>query len=132
MVLPSESLQLSKQPEEEVTDSACRSIIDNVLNVEPFDRASLTPSASAADRVAYAGASTVSELPFSSVTFLDDLATYTTPALLSTMIAIVTPTPEAETTTSGAEPVPTAGAVGRNVGGALAMGAIAGVAAIMI
>ncbi|KAH6691675.1 FAS1 domain-containing protein [Plectosphaerella plurivora] len=107
-------------------------IIDNVLNVEPFDRASLTPSAPAADRIAFTGASPVSELPFSSVTFFDDVTTYTTPALLSTMIAVVTPTPEAEATSSGFEAVPTAGAAGRGVGGALAMGAIAGVAAVMM
>ena len=90
----------------------------SVLNPEPFDRRDLTPEAPASDRVAFANASPVEKLPFSSISFVNDLATYTTPALLSTMIAVATPT-------SGSDdehvPVPTSGATGRGV----VMGAVA-------
>ncbi|CRK31825.1 hypothetical protein BN1723_014559 [Verticillium longisporum] len=107
-------------------------IIDSVLNLEVFDRNTLTPSAPAADRVAFPNASPVSKLPFSSVSFGNDLATYTTPALLSTMAAVATPTPEGEATSGAPETVPTAGAAGRGAVGALAVGAVAGVFAVML
>lgn len=98
----------------------------SVLSPEDFDRADLTPDAPAAERIAYPGVSEVDELPFSSVSFGNDLATYTTPALLSTMIAVATPTPVGE---DGAEQ---AGAAGVGLNGVLAVGAAAGAAAMML
>lgn len=67
-------------------------VIDSVLSPlgGDFDRASsLTPSKPASERVAFAGASPVSQLPFSSISFDGDLMAYTTtPVLLQTMAAV--------------------------------------------
>lgn len=74
----------------------------SVLAPGEFDRASLKPSASAAARVAFPGATPVSHLPLASVSlaFGGDLMTYTTtPELLKTVAALVIPT--ATATVSG-------------------------------
>ncbi|KAK8117154.1 FAS1 domain-containing protein [Apiospora kogelbergensis] len=90
-------------------------VIDSVLSPLEggFDRASLTPSKSASERLAFDGASPVSKLPFSSVSFGGDLMSYTTtPVLLQTMAAVATtPTAAANATASRTPlPIPTAGA----------------------
>jgi hypothetical protein len=54
----------------------------------PFDRSDIEASAEPTDRLAFPGASTVSALPFSSVSFDTDSATYTTPELLKTIMAV--------------------------------------------
>ncbi|KAJ2998193.1 hypothetical protein NUW58_g399 [Xylaria curta] len=82
-------------------------VIDSVLSLGDFDRASLKPSAPASERVAFPRASPVSTLPFSSVAFSTDRMTYTTTLeLLQTIAAIATPSAEATMTLSG-QPVPT-------------------------
>ncbi|KAK2040870.1 Fasciclin-domain-containing protein [Colletotrichum somersetense] len=84
-------------------------VIDSVLSPGDFDRASLKPSAPAAERLAFPGASSVSSLPFSSVSFATDLMAYTTtPTLLQTVAAVATATASATiaTTTLSSQPVP--------------------------
>ncbi|KAK2935408.1 hypothetical protein FoTM2_003350 [Fusarium oxysporum f. sp. vasinfectum] len=66
-------------------------VIDGVLNPadDPFDRADLKPAAEADDRLAFPGATPVSKLPFSVISYADDSQpTYTTPELLKTLKAI--------------------------------------------
>ncbi|THY11380.1 FAS1 domain-containing protein [Aureobasidium pullulans] len=66
-------------------------VIDAVLAPGKFDRASLQPSAAAAERVAFPSASAVAKLPFTSVAFEGDTMTYSsTPALLQTVAAVAT------------------------------------------
>ncbi|KAK7993019.1 hypothetical protein PG988_001813 [Apiospora saccharicola] len=83
-------------------------VIDSVLSPlgGPFNRASsLTPSKPASERLAFAGASPASKLPFSSVSFEGDLMTYTTtPVLLQTMAAVAT---AAANATTASAPGPT-------------------------
>lgn len=67
----------------------------SVLAPGEFDRASLKPSASAPERVAFPGATPVSHLPLASASlaFAGDLMTYsTTPELLKTVAALAIPT----------------------------------------
>ncbi|KAK8051646.1 hypothetical protein PG993_003031 [Apiospora rasikravindrae] len=72
-----------------------------------FDRASLTPSKLASERLAFAGASPVSKLPFSSVSFDGDLMAYTTtPVLLQTVAAVATASATANATASSAPTSP--------------------------
>ncbi|KAK6850271.1 hypothetical protein PG995_014104 [Apiospora arundinis] len=97
-------------------------VIDSVLSPlgGPFDRASsLTPSKPASERLAFAGASPVSKLPFSSVPFSGDPMAYTTtPILLQTMAAVATgaassaAAPPNATASGALLPVPTAGGAG--------------------
>ena len=79
-------------------------IFFSVLNpLEPFDRASLEPDATASDSVAFADASSVSALPFASASlaFGGDLMTYTTtPELLRTVAPLATPTADGDATTT--------------------------------
>ncbi|KAF4459664.1 Transforming growth factor-beta-induced ig-h3 [Fusarium albosuccineum] len=94
-------------------------VIDGVLNPAdaPFDRADLKPAADAADRVAFPDASSVSELPFSSISYGTDSVSYTTPELLKTLIAVdpkataaatATTTQDTASATGEATTVPTA------------------------
>jgi hypothetical protein len=65
----------------------------SVLSPGEFDRASLKPSAPASERLAFPNATAVSDLPFSSISFIGDLMQYTsTPVLLQTMAAVAVPT----------------------------------------
>ncbi|KAF9880349.1 hypothetical protein CkaCkLH20_02303 [Colletotrichum karsti] len=116
-------------------------VIDSVLMPGTFDRASLTPAAPASDRVAFPGASSVSSLPPSTVTFLGDLDVYTTtPLLLQTYAAVVTsptaaPTHSGNATATTSRPpvaVPTGTATGLFPGALLALSVAAGIAAFMI
>jgi hypothetical protein len=62
-----------------------------VLSPGDFDRASLTPDAPASERLAFANASPVSSLPFSTTAFAFDTMTYTTtPVLLETVATVAT------------------------------------------
>ncbi|KAF2853619.1 Fasciclin-domain-containing protein [Plenodomus tracheiphilus IPT5] len=80
-------------------------VIDSVIAPGPFDRASLRPAAPASERLAFPNASSVSKLPFSTVSFGDDLMTYTTtPELLKTVVAVATPLGNPTLTTSGQLP----------------------------
>ena len=70
----------------------------SVLAPGEFDRASLQPSAPAASRIGFPGASAVSDLPLASASlaFFGDLMTYaTTPELLKTVAAVAIPTASA-------------------------------------
>ncbi|KAF5613854.1 transforming growth factor-beta-induced ig-h3 [Fusarium subglutinans] len=90
-------------------------VIDGVLNPadDPFDRADLKPAADADDRLAFPGATPVSKLPFSVISYVDDSQpTYTTPELLKTLKAIdvsalATATSTADATTGAGETTPT-------------------------
>ncbi|KAL0939233.1 beta-ig-h3 fasciclin [Colletotrichum truncatum] len=108
-------------------------VIDSVLSPAPFDRASLEPSAPAADRVAFPNATSVSSLPFSTVSFATDLMTYTTtPRLLQTVAAVATPATNATTTASNRPvPVPTGAAGGLLPGAVWALSAAVGIAAFL-
>jgi hypothetical protein len=102
----------------------------------PFDRASLEPSAPASDRVAFEGATSVSELPFSSASlaFGGDLMTYTTtPELLKTVAAVATPTTSVNATTTGSPmSTYTGGAMGMLPGAGMALAGAVGVAAALV
>jgi hypothetical protein len=107
-------------------------VIDAVLAPAPFDRASIKPSAPAASRLAFPDATSVSQLPFSSVSFAfgTDVGSYTsTPVLLQTVaaVAVATGAANATATSSGAAAEYT-GAAGRALSGAVA--AIAGAAGV--
>ncbi|KAF4945152.1 hypothetical protein FGADI_12161 [Fusarium gaditjirri] len=86
-------------------------VIDGVLNPadDPFDRADLKPAAEADDRLAFPGATPVSKLPLSVISYADDSQpTYTTPELLKTLKAIdvsalATATATADATTGAGE-----------------------------
>ncbi|KAG9205844.1 hypothetical protein G6514_006118 [Epicoccum nigrum] len=82
-------------------------IIDSVLAPGEFDRASLKPSASVTERVAFPGASSLSELPLPAPTvFAGDMMTYSTTAeLLKTVAAVAT---SAANTASASRSAPTA------------------------
>ncbi|KAG7419570.1 hypothetical protein LZL87_008516 [Fusarium oxysporum] len=92
-------------------------VIDGVLNPsdDPFDRADLKPAAEADDRLAFPGATPISKLPFSVISYADDSQpTYTTPELLKTLKAIdvsalatATATATADATTGSGETTPT-------------------------
>lgn len=123
-------------------------VIDNVIAPGPFDRATLDPSSPTESRIAFPGATTVEDLPFSSVSFFGDMMTYsTTPMLLQTIAAVPTPTSTAGATTTtamatmasstGAGPtstsIPVAGASGVLVSGAmLGLAAVIGVAGVVL
>ncbi|KAJ3940652.1 uncharacterized protein N0V96_009663 [Colletotrichum fioriniae] len=65
-------------------------VIDSPGN---FDRSSLKPAAPASERIAFSGASSVSSLPFTSVSFATDMMAFTaTPSLLQTIAAVATAT----------------------------------------
>jgi hypothetical protein len=64
-------------------------VIDSVLSPGKFDRANLKPNVPASERLAYPSASSVSSLPFSTISFEGDMMGYTsTPVLLKTMAAV--------------------------------------------
>jgi hypothetical protein len=107
-------------------------VIDAVLAPAPFDRASIKPFAPAASRLAFPDATSVSQLPFSSVSFAfgTDVGSYTsTPVLLQTVaaVAVATGVVNATATSSGGAAEYT-GAAGRAMPGAVA--AIAGAAGV--
>ncbi|KAK7956533.1 uncharacterized protein PG986_005755 [Apiospora aurea] len=88
-----------------LTKAPCLSVLSPLGG--DFDRASLTPSKSASERLAFAGASPVSRLPFCSVSFQGDLMAYTTtPVLLQTMAAVATASSAANATASSAPTYP--------------------------
>jgi hypothetical protein len=69
--------------------------LTSVLAPGDFDRASLSPSAPASERLAFPNATVVQleDLPFTSVAFAGDTMTYmTTPVLLQTVAAVATST----------------------------------------
>jgi hypothetical protein len=107
-------------------------VIDAVLAPGPFDRASIKPSAPAASRLAFPDATSVSQLPFSSVSFAfgTDVGSYTsTPVLLQTVAAVAVATGAANATaTSSGGAAEYTGAAGRALPGAVA--AIAGAAGV--
>ncbi|EFQ94139.1 hypothetical protein CFE70_004908 [Pyrenophora teres f. teres 0-1] len=112
-------------------------VIDSVLSpLQPFDRASLEPSAPASDRVAFDGATSVSALPFTSASlaFAGDLMTFTTtPELLKTVAAVATPTAVANATRTGSPMETFTGAAsGLLPGAGLALGAAVGIAAGLV
>ncbi|CAA9961532.1 FAS1 domain-containing protein [Pyrenophora teres f. maculata] len=112
-------------------------VIDSVLSpLQPFDRASLSPSAPASDRVAFDGATSVSALPFTSASlaFAGDLMTFTTtPELLKTVAAVATPTAGANATRTGSPMETFTGAAsGLLPGAGLALGAAVGIAAGLV
>ncbi|KAF6788151.1 beta-ig-h3 fasciclin [Colletotrichum sojae] len=117
-------------------------VIDAVLAPGEFDRASLKPSAPASERLAFAGATSVSSLPFSSVSFATDLMAYTTtPRLLQTVAAVATSTAvatasanaSATATASGQPvPVPTSDGSGLLPGAALILSFAVGIAAFLV
>ncbi|CAE7033923.1 hypothetical protein P3342_007187 [Pyrenophora teres f. teres] len=112
-------------------------VIDSVLSpLQPFDRASLEPSAPASDRVAFDGATSVSALPFTSasIAFAGDLMTFTTtPELLKTVAAVATPTAVANATRTGSPMETFTGAAsGLLPGAGLALGAAVGIAAGLV
>ncbi|KAL6408652.1 Transforming growth factor-beta-induced protein ig-h3 [Ilyonectria robusta] len=81
-----------------------------------IDGADLEPAADPTDRLAFPHASTVSELPFSSVSYATDSVSYTTPELLRTLVAVdvsalaeATTTKETSTGTGESTPAATAG-----------------------
>ncbi|KAF3020911.1 hypothetical protein E8E14_001386 [Neopestalotiopsis sp. 37M] len=76
-------------------------VVDSVLSPGDFDRASLTPDAPASERLAFANASPVSSLPFSTTAFAFDTMTYTTtPVLLETVATVATALASTATATS--------------------------------
>jgi hypothetical protein len=106
-------------------------VIDAVLAPGAFDRASLQPSAPAASRLAFPDATSVSQLPFSSVSFAfgTDVGSYTsTPVLLQTVaaVAVATGAPNTTTTTTSGLPAYTGAAAGKALPSAIA--ALAGAA----
>ncbi|WQF82348.1 Putative FAS1 domain-containing protein [Colletotrichum destructivum] len=109
-------------------------VIDSVLSPGNFDRASLEPSAPASERLAFPSASSVSSLPFSSVSFATDLMRYTaTPSLLQTVAAVATPAANATTTASSQPiPVPTGSGSGLLPGAVAVLSVAAGIAAFLI
>ncbi|KAK6225460.1 hypothetical protein QIS74_01507 [Colletotrichum tabaci] len=109
-------------------------VIDSVLSPGNFDRASLEPSAPASERLAFPSASSVSSLPFSSVSFATDLMRYTaTPRLLQTVAAVATPAANATTTASSQPvPVPTGSGSGLLPGAVAVLSVAAGIAAFLI
>ncbi|KAF2728816.1 FAS1 domain-containing protein [Polyplosphaeria fusca] len=110
-------------------------VIDSVLSPGEFDRASLKPSANASERLAFPNATSVSSLPFTSVTFGGDLMTYTTtPELLQTVAAVATPTKggNANMTTSSGLPMATGAGSGLFPGVVLALSMAMAVAVFMI
>ncbi|KAI5206025.1 FAS1 domain-containing protein [Aureobasidium subglaciale] len=120
-------------------------VIDTVLAPGEFDRASLEPSALAADRLSFPNASKVAKLPFTSFAFEGDLMTYSsTPALLQTVAAVATgasrsaATPATTTTASnGSSTSPplatyTGSAISLATSGAMVMAVAVGVAALLM
>lgn len=104
----------------------------SVLAPAPFDRASLKPATPASERLAFPNASSRPTLPFSSYAFEFDQMTYTTtPVLLQTYAAIVTPsvsaTRSADATIATSTRPPLATFTG--AGSAFVPGAAAGFAA---
>lgn len=106
----------------------------SVLNPSdaPFDRDDIKSEAKPTDRLAFADASPVSKLPFSSISYAADDATYTTPALLKTLIAVdvsalATPTggPDAKSTPTGEAGTVSTGAGSRLVASGAAIFALA-------
>jgi hypothetical protein len=111
--------------------------LSSVLSpLAPFDRASLDPSAPASDRVAFDGATSVSELPFASASlaFGGDLMTFTTtPELLKTVAAVATPTSGVDATTTGSPMETYTGAAMAMLPGAgMAVAGAMGVAAALV
>ncbi|KAI5269637.1 FAS1 domain-containing protein [Aureobasidium subglaciale] len=119
-------------------------VIDTVLAPGEFDRATLEPSALAADRLSFPNASKVAKLPFTSVAFEGDLMTYpSTPALLQTVAAVATgasrsaaATP-ATTTSNGSSTSPplvtyTGSAISLVTSGVMVMVVAVGVAALLM
>ncbi|KAI9147370.1 beta-ig-h3 fasciclin [Paramyrothecium foliicola] len=109
-------------------------VIDSVLVPGEFDRASLEPSAPASERLAFADATSVSNLPFSSVSFATDLMRYTTtPELLKTVAAVPTQEAAAPTTTpSEPSPIPTGAGNVLFPNALMALSAAVGIAAFLI
>ncbi|TDZ35282.1 Fasciclin-like arabinogalactan protein [Colletotrichum spinosum] len=111
-------------------------VIDSVLSPGDFDRASLEPSATASERLAFPDATSVSSLPFSTVSFATDLMGYTTtPLLLQTVAAVATSSSAANATATPSGqpvPVPTNVAGGMLPGVALVFSFAVGVAALLI
>ncbi|KAL4406721.1 hypothetical protein CABS03_11160 [Colletotrichum abscissum] len=107
-------------------------VIDSVLSPGNFDRSSLKPASPASERVAFSGASSVSSLPFTSVSFATDMMAFTaTPSLLKTVAAVATAT--ATATTSGRPTtVPTNGGSNLFPGMILALSVAIGFAAFLI
>ncbi|TDZ62064.1 hypothetical protein CTRI78_v003809 [Colletotrichum trifolii] len=108
----------------------------SVLSPGDFDRASLKPSATASERLAFPDATSVSSLPFSTVSFATDLMGYTTtPLLLQTVAAVATSSSAANATATPSGqpvPVPTNVAGGMLPGVALVFSFAVGVAALLI
>ncbi|OSS45675.1 hypothetical protein B5807_09514 [Epicoccum nigrum] len=100
-------------------------IIDSVLAPGEFDRASLKPSASVTERVAFPGASSLSELPLPAPTvFVGDMMTYSTTAeLLKTVAAVAT---SAANTASASRSAP----IAESTGGASGFMAANGIALV--
>ncbi|UQC91529.1 uncharacterized protein CLUP02_17065 [Colletotrichum lupini] len=115
-------------------------VIDSVLSPGNFDRSSLKPASPASERVAFSGASSVSSLPFTSVSFATDMMAFTaTPSLLKTVAAVATATATgaanatATATTSGRPTtVPTNGGSNLFPGMILAFSVAIGFAAFLI
>ncbi|KAK2051432.1 FAS1 domain-containing protein [Colletotrichum caudatum] len=112
-------------------------VIDSLLSPGDFDHASLEPSAPAAERLAFPGASSVSSLPFSTVSFAADLMAYTTtPKLLQTVAAVATATVSAITTTttlsSQPVPVPTSSGSGLFSSAIVPLSFAMGIAALLV
>ncbi|KAJ0160342.1 Fasciclin-like arabinogalactan protein [Colletotrichum tanaceti] len=108
----------------------------SVLSPEDFDRASLEPSAPASERLAFPSASSVTSLPFSSVSFATDLMGYTaTPSLLQTVAAVATAATNATATATASSqpvPVPVGSGSGLLPGAVVALSVAVGIAAFMI
>jgi hypothetical protein len=112
-------------------------VIDSVLSPGKFDRADLKPSAPAPERLAYPGASSVSALPFSVISFEGDMMGYTsTPALLKTMAAVATKASNASsaatTTASGLVATFTGAAITMAPGVGSALAVAMGIAAYVL
>ncbi|KAK1624251.1 FAS1 domain-containing protein [Colletotrichum phormii] len=113
-------------------------VIDSDLSPGNFDRSSLKPAAPASERVAFQGASSVSSLPFTSVSFATDMMAFTaTPSLLQTVAAVATATAtgaaNATATTSGKPSlVPTSNGIDLFPGMILALSVVTGIAAFLI
>ncbi|THW20271.1 FAS1 domain-containing protein [Aureobasidium pullulans] len=117
-------------------------VIDTVLAPGEFDRASLQPSAAAAERVAFPSASAIAKLPFTSVAFEGDTMTYSsTPALLQTVAAVATSRSNAAATsrptanaTTSSPPLATytGSAIGLTTSAAMVMALAVGIAALLM
>ncbi|KAI5238033.1 FAS1 domain-containing protein [Aureobasidium subglaciale] len=119
-------------------------VIDTVLAPVEFDRATLKPSALAADRLSFPNASKVAKLPFTSVAFEGDLMTYSsTPALLQTVAAVATEASRSDaatsatTTSNGSSTSPplatyTGSAISLATSGVMVMAVAVGVAALLM